>query len=133
LPGLAARLVRLGLEQGEQAALAAIQQVQFATPQITAGRRAARRLATDADMALAFCGAVAVETDAATLAELMEAGPAARAVDALSRRSKTEAKQPLLLDSGELQARPAGGPAVLLGRLLLPTRPHLPTARPRRR
>ncbi|AUB81803.1 hypothetical protein THSYN_13095 [Candidatus Thiodictyon syntrophicum] len=83
LPGLGDWLLRLGRERGGSAALEAIQQIQFGTLQFAAARRAARLLANEPQTALPFCGAVAVGTNALTLACLKPSGPAACAVTAL--------------------------------------------------
>lgn len=105
LPGLRNWLLRLGREHGGAVALEAIQQVQFGTLQLAAARRSARTLAIEPRTALPFCGAVAVGTNALTLAGLGPTGPVACAVAALWARGEKEADSPLLLDIGRKRAR----------------------------
>lgn len=96
LPGLRHYLRELGRQYGAEVALEAIQNVQFRSLQMYAARRAALDLAADPDTALPFCGQIAVSTNAATLASLGLAGPAARAMVVLAKK-EYESWQPLQL------------------------------------
>ena len=86
VPALSRYLVALSTRHAPQMALQAIQTLQRCSLQMLAACHAARELATTPATALSFCGQVAVETNAATLATFIGAGSAARSCSGVSEK-----------------------------------------------
>lgn len=105
LPGLRRYLAKLCSQHGPEAALNAIQTIQFRSLQMHAARRAALDLATDPDTAFPFCGQVAITTNSATLVPLSFTGPIASAVAVLAATQEKEDEQPLQLYVAEFPPR----------------------------
>ncbi|MCP4699007.1 MAG: hypothetical protein GY862_19465 [Gammaproteobacteria bacterium] len=97
LPSLYTCLRNLARYHGMATTVQILQDIQLQSLQTQTAARAALKLANTPETALAFCGQVAIQSNAATLTPLSPTGRAAQAVAILARKAEKEEEQPLWL------------------------------------